>query len=129
MRRTRSRLSTGSRRRGRPGIAGLLLSVLFVVSLLLIRERPAPGSTAREIAHFYLKGERGRVALVGLYLVPFAGIAFLWFVAAIRSHLGAREDRFYATVLCLFSEHITVATIVASGDGLGRARPTRATGR
>ena len=32
------------------------------------------------------------------YLVPFAGIAFLWFIAAIRSHLGEREDRFFATV-------------------------------
>jgi hypothetical protein len=38
------------------------------------------------------------VALVGLYLAPFAGIAFLWFIAAIRSQLGEREDRFFATV-------------------------------
>ena len=38
------------------------------------------------------------MALVGLYLAPFAGIAFLWFIAAIRSQLGEREDRFFATV-------------------------------
>jgi hypothetical protein len=80
------------------GIAGLVFSALFVVSLLLMRARPAPGSSAKEIADFYLEQNAGRTALVGLYLVPFAGIAFLWFIAAIRSHLGEREDRFFATV-------------------------------
>jgi hypothetical protein len=79
------------------GIAGLVFSALFVVSLLLMRARPAPGSSAKEIADFYLEQNAGRTALVGLYLVPFAGIAFLWFIAAIRSHLGEREDRFFAT--------------------------------
>ena len=66
--------------------------------MVLIRERPAPGSSATQIADFYLRHDAGRVALVGVYLVPFAGIAFLWFIAAIRSHLGEREDRFFATV-------------------------------
>jgi hypothetical protein len=80
------------------GIAGVVFSVLFVVAVVFIRERPAPGSNATQIADFYLRQGAGRVALVGLYLVPFAGIAFLWFVAAIRSHLGAREDQFFATV-------------------------------
>ena len=40
--------------------------------------------------------ERDRVAL---NLVPFAGIAFLWFVGVIRSRLGAQEDQFLATVM------------------------------
>jgi hypothetical protein len=34
----------------------------------------------------------------GLYLAPFAGIMFLWFVAVIRDQIGDREDRFFATV-------------------------------
>ena len=34
---------------------------------------------------------------MGLYLAPFAGITFLWFVAAVRNRIGAREDRFFAT--------------------------------
>ena len=80
------------------GVAGIVFSLLFVVSMLLIRQRPAPGSTAAQIADFYLQHNAGRVALVGVYLVPFAGIAFLWFIAAVRSHLGEREDRFFATV-------------------------------
>jgi hypothetical protein len=80
------------------GVAGLVFSILFVASMLLIRQRPAPGSNAQEIANFYLRQNAGRVALVGMYVVPFAGIAFLWFIAAIRSNLGAREDRFFGTV-------------------------------
>lgn len=66
--------------------------------MLFIRERPAPGSSASQIEDFYLRGNSGRVALVGLYLVPFAGIAFLWFIAAIRGNLAEREDRFFGTV-------------------------------
>jgi len=67
-------------------IAGLLFSILFTVALALVRgdaDNPA-GSTA--------------VVIGGLYLAPFAGIMFLWFVAVIRDQIGEREDRFFATV-------------------------------
>ena len=30
--------------------------------------------------------------------MPFAGIAFLWFIGVLRDQLGQREDRFFATV-------------------------------
>ncbi len=100
------------------GIAGLVFSALFVVSLLLLRARPAPGSSPKEIADFYLEHEAGRTALVGLYLVPFAGIAFLWFIAAIRSHLGDREDRFFATVF-LGSGLLFVAMLFAASASAG----------
>ena len=100
------------------GIAGLVFSALFVVSLLLVRQRPAPGSSAKEIADFYLEQDGGRTALVGLYLVPFAGIAFLWFIAAIRSHLGEREDRFFATVF-LGSGLLFVGMLFAASASAG----------
>jgi hypothetical protein len=100
------------------GIAGLLFSVLFVATVLLVRVRPAPGSSADEIADFYLEQNSGTAALVGLYLAPFAGIAFLWFVAAIRSHLGPREDRFFATVL-LGSGLLFVAMLFAASASAG----------
>ena len=35
---------------------------------------------------------------LALGLVPFAGIAFLWFIGVIRDRIGEREDRFFATV-------------------------------
>ncbi len=100
------------------GIAGLAFSALFVVAVLALRVRPASGSSAQEIADFYLEQQEGRVALIGLYVVPFAGIAFLWFVAAIRSHLGAQEDRFFATVM-LGSGILFVAMLFAASAAAG----------
>jgi hypothetical protein len=35
---------------------------------------------------------------LALGLVPFSGIAFLWFIGVLRDRLGALEDRFFATV-------------------------------
>ena len=36
--------------------------------------------------------------VLALNLVPFAGIAFLWFIGVVRDRLGTSEDRFFATV-------------------------------
>jgi hypothetical protein len=115
------------------GIAGLVFSALFIVALLMLRVRPDPGSSAQEIADFYLEHDRGWVALVGLYVVPFAGIAFLWFLAAIRSHIGAQEDRFFATVLLgsgilfvalLFAASAAAASLVAGVKFLDQPPPS-----
>jgi hypothetical protein len=35
---------------------------------------------------------------IALDLVPFAGIAFLWFIGVLRNRLGELEDQFFATV-------------------------------
>jgi hypothetical protein len=45
----------------------------------------------------WLTTNSNAVAL-GLNLVPFAGVAFLWFIGVLRDRLGEREDRFFATV-------------------------------
>ncbi len=39
-----------------------------------------------------------RTVALALNLVPFAGIAFLWFIGVLRDRLEQREDRFFATV-------------------------------
>ena len=52
----------------------------------------------QEIQEWYLGANVDDLALVGLYLAPFAGIAFLWFIAAIRARIGEHEDQFMATV-------------------------------
>ena len=36
---------------------------------------------------------------LALWLVPFAGISFLWFIGVVRDRLGDREDRFFASVM------------------------------
>ena len=57
--------------------------------------------------------------LLALGLVPFAGIAFLWFVGVLRDRVGEAEDRFFATVFLgsglLFVGMLFVACALAAG--------------
>ena len=75
-------------------VAGILFSVLLIASLVLVRlSIPAdPGDAGQ-----WLVGDKTPINLA-LGLVPFAGIAFLWFMGVIRDRLGEYEDRFFATV-------------------------------
>jgi hypothetical protein len=100
------------------GVAGLLFAALFVASLVLLRNHPASGSTADEIADWYLRRDVRNLALVGLYLAPFSGIAFLWFIAVIRNWLGDREDRFFSTVF-LGSGLLFVAMLFVAAGAAG----------
>jgi len=45
--------------------------------------------------------------------LPFAGIAFLWFIGVLRDRLGELEDRFFATVF-LGSGLLFLAMLFAS---------------
>ncbi|HET9648943.1 MAG TPA: hypothetical protein VFP34_12050 [Microlunatus sp.] len=42
--------------------------------------------------------QRRALIRLGLNLVPFAGIAFLWFIGVVRDQLGDVEDRLFSTV-------------------------------
>lgn len=75
-------------------VAGILFSVLLIVILWLLR-RSIPADPLEPGA--WLAADRGPVTLA-LNLVPIAGISFLWFIGVLRDRLGAREDRFFATV-------------------------------
>ena len=52
-------------------------------------------------------------------LVPFAGIAFLWFIGVLRDRLGQLEDRFFATVFfgsgLLFLGTLFIASAMVGG--------------
>jgi hypothetical protein len=100
------------------GIAGLAFAVLFITSLLLLRSQPAAGSSAEEIAAWYLRTDSKHLGVVGLYFAPFSGIAFLWFIAVIRHHIGNREDQFFATVF-LGSGLLFVAMLFAAAACAG----------
>jgi hypothetical protein len=75
-------------------IAGIIFSLLFITSLLLVWVSiPAnPLGPATAVVH-HLK-----LLSFSMNLMPFAGIAFLWFIAVVRDRLGELEDRFFATV-------------------------------
>jgi hypothetical protein len=96
-------------------VAGMLFSVLLITSLLLFRlsVRANPLETGAR-----LKTSSNRVALA-LNLVPFAGIAFLWFIGVLRDRLRELEDRFFATVFLgsglLFLAMLFASAAVAGG--------------
>jgi hypothetical protein len=50
---------------------------------------------------------------LALNLVPYAGIAFLWFIGVVRDRIGEFEDRFFATVF-LGSGLIFLATLFSA---------------
>ena len=77
-------------------VAGIIFSVLLITGLVLLRvSAPARDNVAG--AWLTDSGGRAEVA-IALNLVPFAGIAFLWFIGVLRDRIGEREDRFFATV-------------------------------
>ena len=107
----RSRLTTPRA----AAIAGIVFSVLLIASLVLIRiSVPADPQDAGD----WLSGGWGNVNLA-LNLLPFAGIAFLWFIGVVRDRLGQYEDRFFATVFLgsglLFLAMLFISAAIAGG--------------
>jgi hypothetical protein len=80
------------------GIAGIAFSLLFVASLVLVSIRPPDGLDELALVDWYVGNALGPVTIASLYVAPFAGIAFLWFIGVIRARIGAREDQLFATV-------------------------------
>ena len=75
-------------------IAGIIFAVLMSATLTLIRlSIPIDASDSGAL----LAGQADKVS-VALSLVPFAGIAFLWFIGVVRDRLGHLEDQFFSTV-------------------------------
>jgi len=90
-------------------IAGILFSVLLIGGLLLFRLSVRADPLE---AGAWLKTSSKTIALA-LNLIPFAGIAFLWFIGVLRDRLGELEDRFFATVF-LGSGLLFLAMLFAS---------------
>ena len=80
-------------RRG-AAIAGIAFAVLLGTAMTMVRFAVSPGGFEE------LQADDGRRALIGqgLGLVPFAGIAFLWFIGVVREQLADIEDRLFSTV-------------------------------
>jgi len=72
---------------------GLVFSILFTVAFVLLLDLPSIDATDAEILAYYSSPERVLPVAVGLYLLPFAGIAFLWFIVALRLWAAASTKR------------------------------------
>ncbi len=75
-------------------IAGIIFSILLIISLVLVRL--AVPDSPRDPGTWLTQSVKSISLAMGL--LPFAGIAFLWFMGVLRDRMGAQEDRFLATV-------------------------------
>jgi hypothetical protein len=99
------------------GIAGVLFALLLTTALVLVR-LAVPVDLA-DSGQWLADPGRRRQIILALNLVPFSGIAFLWFIGVVRDRIGEREDRFFATVFLgsglLFVAMLFVASAVTAG--------------
>jgi hypothetical protein len=82
------------RSRRSAAIAGIIFAVLLLAGLTMIRVALSEGS----LQALQTDAQRRNLIRLSLQLVPFAGIAFLWFIGVIREQLGEVEDRLFSTV-------------------------------
>jgi len=102
------------------GIAGIAFAVLLFTVLVLVR-LAVPNDPA-EAGAWLTDGNRRRAAILALNLMPFAGIAFLWFIGVVRDRIGTGEDRLFATVF-LGSGLLFIAMLFAGGAIAGGPIP------
>ncbi|MFF0559610.1 hypothetical protein [Streptomyces sp. NPDC004266] len=101
------------------GVAGVAFAILTAVAIVLVRIA-LPGGVDDVTVD---AGQRSAVR-TALELIPFAGIAFLWFMGALREQAGEREDKFVSTVFqgsglifvaMLFAAAATAWTVLDDG--------------
>ena len=109
-------------------LAGVVFSLLFATSLVMLRIA-VPGNP-NDAGEWLSDGPRRDVALAALALVPFEGLAFLWFIGVVRDRIGDAEDRFFASVFLgtgllfvatLFVAGAIAASLVASAEDIGES--------
>lgn len=82
------------RSRRSAAVAGIVFAVLLIAAMTTIRlalDNADPSLLRSDV-------DRRRLIRIGLQLVPFAGIAFLWFIGVLREQVGAVEDRLFSSV-------------------------------
>jgi hypothetical protein len=96
-------------------VSGIVFAALFFASLVLLR-LAIPADPKEPGAWLANPALRSWVR-VSLNLIPFTGIAFLWFMAVLRNRIGSHEDRLFATVFLgsglLFIAMLFVSTAIA----------------
>jgi hypothetical protein len=91
-------------------VAGILFSLLMGAFYVLVRLSIPADPTADAS---WLEENAGKVTLA-LSLLPFAGIAFLWFIGVVRDRIGHSEDQFFSSVF-FGSGLLFLAMVFASG--------------
>ncbi len=97
-------------------LAGVLFAVLFAASLALLRSALPDNLTGDD--DWLQNGGASRIS-IGLGLLPFAGIAFLWFLGVVRDRFKDTEDQLFSSVFMgsglLFLAMLFVSGAIAGG--------------
>lgn len=72
-------------------VMGVVFAALFVAAMLTVNDVPHLDAPVSDYGAFYDGAGDTVVTAVAIYLVPLAGIAFLWFAVALRSVLDQLE--------------------------------------
>jgi len=103
------------RSRRSAAIAGIVFGVLLLIALTMLRIALSEDT----LQSLQTDAQRRGLIRLSLHLVPFAGIAFLWFIGVIRDQLGNVEDRLFSTVFLgsglLFLAMLFVGAVLSSG--------------
>ena len=94
-------------------IAGILFSLLMIMSIVLIRITIPydPYETGEWLQ------SNSKIVGLALSLIPLSGIAFLWFMGVVRDRFGEMEDRLFATVFLGSGFLFLVCMFIAAGVG------------
>jgi hypothetical protein len=97
--------------------AGMIFALLTLASLVTVHF--ALPHVPADSADLLTTSPQRDLLLIGLSLIPFAAVAFLWFVGVVRDRIGDREDRFFSTVFLgsglLFVAVLLVGEAVTAG--------------
>jgi hypothetical protein len=103
------------RSRRSAAVAGIVFGVLLLIALTMLRIALSEDT----LQSLQTDAQRRGLIRLSLHLVPFAGIAFLWFIGVVRDQLGNVEDRLFSTVFLgsglLFLAMLFVGAVLSSG--------------
>jgi hypothetical protein len=97
---------------------GIAFAVLFLASLAMLARTPGVHVTDADLAAFYASGDRRWIVFSGLYVLPLAAVAFLWFIAALRQWVemsSSTIDHLLATVQMLSGVGFITLAFAAAG--------------
>jgi hypothetical protein len=66
------------------GLLGIVFAGLLTAGLVMVHRSPPLAVSEADYTTFYRDGGQTILVTVGIYLVPFAGIAFLWHMTTVR---------------------------------------------
>ena len=94
-------------------LAGVIFALLFATALALLRSAlPETLESAPDWS-----GDAGTRIRIAVGIMPFAGIAFLWYIGVLRDTFGEGEDKLFSSVFLgsgiLFLAMVFVATAIA----------------